>query len=105
MGLEIVSHHCYNAFMDKVINKIKDGINKIDGMEVWEGLTEDQKSELLSKEFLLDYKPLDESPLSEDIRKLQRGLRKIPSDFFLSEIAHSMLSAAVKTQMDSQPSV
>ena len=91
--------------MDKVINKIKDGINKIDGMEIWEGLTEAQKSELLSTAFLLDYKPLDDSPLSKDIRKLQKGLRNIPSDNFLSEIAHSMLSAAVKTQMDSQPSV
>ena len=91
--------------MDTVINKIKDGINKIDGMEVWEGLTESEKDGLLSKEFLLDYKPLDDSRLSEDIRKLQKGLRNIPSDNFLSEIAHSMLSAAVKTQMDSQPSV
>lgn len=91
--------------MDKVINKIKDGINKIDGMEVWEGLTEAQKSELLSKEFLLDYKTLDDSSLSQDIRKLQKGLRNIPSDNFLSEIAHSMLAEAVKTQMDAQPSV
>ena len=91
--------------MDKVINKLKDGINAIDGMEVWEGLTESEKAGLLSKAFLLDYKPLDDSRLSKDIRKLQKGLRNIPSDNFLSEIAHSMLSEAVKTQMDSQPSV
>ena len=90
---------------EKVINKLKDEINKIDSMEVWEGLTEAQKSALLSKEFLLDYKTLDDSPLSQDIRKLQKGLRNIPADNFLSEIAHSMLSTAVKTQMDSQPSV
>ena len=91
--------------MNNVIKGIKSEINKVDGMEVWEGLTESQKSDLLSKEVLLDYKPLDDSALSSDIRKLQKGLRNIPSDNFLSEIAHSMLSAAVKTHMNRQPSV
>ena len=40
-----------------------------------------------------------------DIRKLQKGLRNIPTDNMLSEIAHSMLSQAVKTQMERQPPV
>ena len=91
--------------MNNVIKGIKSEINKIDGMEIFEGLTESQKSDLLSKEFLLDYNPLDDSPLSSDIHKLQKGLRNIPSDNFLSEIAHSMLSASVKIHMNSQPSV
>ena len=42
------------------LKAIKSEINKVDGMEVWEGLTESEKSDLLSKEVLLDYKPLDD---------------------------------------------
>ena len=60
---------------DSIVEAVKDEINKIDGME------------------------------SADIRKLQKGLRNIPAGNMLSEIAHSMLSRAVKTQMEKQPLV
>ena len=91
--------------LENIGESIKGEINKIDGMEVYEGLTESEKKGLLPKEFLLTYEPPnDETALSADIRKLQKGLRNIPADNMFSEIAHSMLSRAVKTQMERQPS-
>lgn len=78
-------------------------------MEVYEGLTEPEKERLLPKEFLLTYEPPnDGTALSADIRKLQKGLRKAPSEGPLKmfgDIAYSMLSKAVKTQMERQPPV
>ena len=91
--------------LEDIAESIKSEINEIDGMEVYEGLTEDEKAGLLPKAFLLVYEPLnDGSVLSADIRKLQTGLRKAPSEGPLQmfhDIAHSMLSKAVKTQMES----
>ena len=92
--------------IDDVTEKVKAEINKIEGMEVYEGLTEDEKAGLLPKAFLLVYEPPnDGTVLSADIRKLQKGVRNISAGNFLSEIAHSMLSKAVKTQIDQLPTV
>ena len=95
--------------LENIGESIKGEINKIDGMEVYEGLTESEKERLLPKEFLLTYEPPnDETALSADIHKLQKGLRNYPSEGPLKmfgEIAHSMLSEAVKTQMERQPLV
>ena len=92
--------------IDGITEKVKAEINEIDGMEVYEGLTEDEKAGLLPKAFLLAYEPPnDGTVLSADIRKLQKGVRNIRAGNFLSEIAHSMLSKAVKTQMEKLPSV
>ena len=92
--------------LENIGESIKGEINKIDGMEVYEGLTESEKERLLPKEFLLTYEPPnDETALSADIRKLQKGLRNIPADNMFSEIAYSMLSQAVKIQMKRQPPV
>lgn len=70
---------------DSIVEAVKDEINKIDGMEVYEGLTESEKAGLLPKAFLLAYEsPNDGTALSADIRKLQKGLRNIPAGNMLS---------------------
>lgn len=92
--------------IDGITEAIKSEINEIDGMEVCEGLTEDEKAGLLPKAFLLAYEPLnDGSRLSYDIRNFQTGLRKAPLEHPFHDLAHSMLSKAVKTQMEKLPSV
>ena len=86
---------------DDIIKTVKAEINEIDSMEVYEGLTEDEKSGLLPKAFLLAYEPLnDGSRLSYDIRNYQIGLRKAPLEHPFHDLVHSILSKAVKTQMD-----
>ena len=56
---------------------------------------------LLPKAFLLAYEPLnDGSRLSYDIRNFQTGLGKAPVEHPFHDMVHSMLSKAVKTQME-----
>ena len=92
--------------LEDITETVKAEINEIDGMEVYEGLTEDEKSGFLPKAFLLAYEPLnDGSRLSYDIRNFQTGLGKAPVEHPFHDMVHSLLSKAVKTQMEQLPTV
>ena len=92
--------------LEDIAESIKSEINEIDGMEVYEGLTESEKAGLLPKAFLLANEPLnDGSRLSYDIRNYQTGLRKAPVEHPFHDLVHSLHSKAVKTQMEQLPTV